>query len=188
MYGVNITRPDVFKPDQFQISVDESMLLWLEEGVQGRIASLYDSVQRHQYCNLGDEGGCLLRKQWMLERYGSLQEAFEHGCRLTDCTEDLMWLYGELSRLMGFLHQARYLRTNPTERSATGMEEAVAKLRDIKQQERLDSTGQYPTVKPKSTDGRDEAQHEQLQEDVEVDAVEERKSRARQRFEQKQPA
>lgn len=127
-----VTRPDLRKPDQYQIQADESMLVWMEEGLICQIDSLYRSLDSHQQCDLRSMTGCKVRENFLIEKHGSIAEANRLGFQLGDCTEDIAWVTGEISRLMDFLYQARELRASTSMRDPYEVREAEQKLAEIK--------------------------------------------------------
>lgn len=142
MYGkqTRITRPNLRQPDQYHISLDESMLLWIEEALVDKVMHLYDSIASHHKCDLRVENGCGVRDQWLVSQYGSLDEALRIGYKRTDCTEDLAFLHGELARIMSTLFQARYLRTTVNAHSYYTEEQATQELQRIRAEVRYRET------------------------------------------------
>lgn len=132
MTQTRVIRPDLRAQDRFVIELDESMLMWLEDGALAKIVTVRQSIYNHDECDLFSEKGCNVRNQWLIDNYGSIEEAQLAGRHQTDCGEDLTFLHHELGRLMGFLTQSRWIRNHPDGRSMLDHRDAVAKLTEIK--------------------------------------------------------
>jgi hypothetical protein len=126
-----IVRPDIRKPDAYQINLGETMLLWLEDGILHKMHALHRNIDAHGECDLTNESGCKVREAWLIQNYGALDAAIKAGFRVTDCAEDLAFLYSEVGHLMDTLNQSRWLRNNPGGRCFHDLTDAEAKLRDI---------------------------------------------------------
>jgi len=149
-----VIRPDVRQIDRYAIELDESMLMWLEDGALAKIADVQSSIYNHDECDLRSETGCVVRDQWLVDNHGTIENAKLAGYHQTDCGEDLTFLHHELGRLMGFLTQARWIRNNPAGRSMLDHRDAVAQLTTIKGEVNYRNEQARPDtgVMPKLTD------------------------------------
>lgn len=132
MSQTRVIRPDARQIDRYIIETDESFLMWLEDGTLAKIADVQQSIYNHDDCDLRSETGCVVRDQWLIQNHESIEQARQAGYHQTDCGEDLTFLHHELSRLTGFLTQARWIRNNPAGRSMLDHRDAVAQLTSIK--------------------------------------------------------
>lgn len=142
LYGkqTKITRPDLRQPDLYNIQLDESMLMWIEESLVEKVMHIYDSIGAHHECDLRIETGCRVRDRWLISQHGTLDEAFKVGFKQTDCTEDLAYLHSEMGRIMNTLFQARYLRTTVNAHSYYTEEHATQELARIQAEVRYRET------------------------------------------------
>jgi len=108
-----IIRPDLRVTDQYKINCDESMLMWIEDGLLKKINDVYVNLDGHAECDLRSETGCVVREKWLIQQYGDLLTARTAGYFPSDCTEDLAFLHTELGKLADSLRQARWIRSNP---------------------------------------------------------------------------
>lgn len=109
---IEIERPSFQTPDQYELRVDEEMLMFMEQGALHNTEQLMDSIRAHKDCNLRDEDGCKLSQARLIATYGSLEQARDVASMYAvDCSEDLAYVYSALSKQMQFLFQSRYLRS-----------------------------------------------------------------------------
>jgi hypothetical protein len=149
---LRVTRPDLRNPDRFLIDLNESMMYRIEDGLIETIRTLYRSAEEHLPCNLREDTGCAVRGKWLVDQYGTLEAAASYGYYLTDCSEDLKYIYGELNQIMDLLYQARHLRTNKQKRDPYEEDHALKRLAALKieasNQERVSTpiTQEIPVV------------------------------------------
>jgi hypothetical protein len=131
MMQTRISRPDLRTPDQYQITLDETMLMWLEDGLMKKINDIYASLDAHNECDLSSATGCEVRRNWLTHQYTTVEAARALGYFETDCTEDLAFLHMEQGRLMDTIGQARWLRNNPSSKGMHEVNDAKEQLKRL---------------------------------------------------------
>lgn len=127
-----VKRPDLRKPDQYLMELDETMLLLIEDGLLKKAGELQALLDQHYDCNLANDRGCGVRHTWLVTTYGSLDEAANAGYYQTDCSEDLAFLHGHMAKIHDQLFQSRYVRTRPDSYGLHAQRDAEEKLNGIK--------------------------------------------------------
>lgn len=129
---IEVKRPDLRKPNLFQISLDETMLDWLENGTLKQLHVLQQDLLRHGECDLRNPHGCRVRFDWLVNTYGSIDDAVAQGHYPTDCSADLSFLHHSMASLHDFLTQSRYVRTRNDSHGINEVREAERQLDEIK--------------------------------------------------------
>lgn len=134
MFPTRIVRPDLRQPDTLHALMSTDMLHWLELGLLEKCKHLHQEIKMHDSCDMFREDGCKVREKWMIDSYGSVKEAIDNGCRVSDCSEDLSFRYKALAELMDFITQSRYMRSTADSRSLREIDDATAQFLAIKGQ------------------------------------------------------
>lgn len=110
----NVWRPKLEEPDVIWFKADEAMSYWIEAGLKAQAGDLRGAIQDHlDLCGPGATV-CHIRNKWLVETYGSLEEAAKHEPVLRNCLQDLAYLYTELGKITQILYQLHELRLDPT--------------------------------------------------------------------------
>jgi hypothetical protein len=165
-----VTRPDLRQPDVYQLRVDETMLMWVEDGLYTQMGRVQRLIERHNDCDILQEFGCNVSKAFLAERYGSVDEAMRIGHRPSDCNEDLAFQYGELGRMHDMLFRARVVRNSPGITDPFAEREAEQKLRalqaEVSHREHVakTQTGEMPVLDEKTLNELEVAEKQKTEE------------------------
>lgn len=111
-----LKRPDIKRSDQYELRLDENFLRILENSILNEVYRMREMVEAHNSCRLDLVESC---------------RVVDDG-KPRDCSEDLMYLSGQLAEVYDFLTQVRWLLTRQGEYSYH--QEAISVLADIKRE------------------------------------------------------